>query len=125
MADVPGMRPAVFAGSYSGEFYALDARSGAVMWRHSGGGTISGAASLIGNVVYYSTLSKKTTTGLDARNGHVVWTFGRGAFNPAISDGRRLYITGYSSVYGFIPKSATAAKPASRGRRGGHKKSSR
>jgi outer membrane protein assembly factor BamB len=121
VAAVPGSRPAVFAGSYSGTFYALDARSGDVIWSHRAGGTISGAASLIGHIVYFSTLSHRTTTGLDARNGHVVWSFGRGAFNPAISDGRRLYITGYSSLYGFLPKSASGASQA---RRGARKKSS-
>jgi len=104
VAALPGMAPAVFTGSYDGHFYALDARTGKVLWKHSAGGTISGAPSLIGRVVYFSTLSKRTTTGLDARSGRVVWSFGRGAFNPAISDGLRLYITGYSSLYAFKPR---------------------
>jgi outer membrane protein assembly factor BamB len=95
------MRPAVFAGSYSGQFLALDARSGSVIWSYSAGGTISGAPSLIGNIVYFSTLSQRTTTGLNARNGRVVWKLNSGAFNPAISDGKRLYITGYSSLSAF------------------------
>jgi outer membrane protein assembly factor BamB len=101
VADVPGMRPAVFIGSYSGRFFALDARSGKVLWTHHAGGTISGAASVIGRFVYYSTLSRRRTYALDAHTGRVVWSLGRGAFNPAISDGKRLYITGYSTVYGF------------------------
>jgi hypothetical protein len=46
-------------------------------------------------------LSKRRTYALHARTGRVVWSLGRGAFNPAISDGTRLYITGYSSVYSF------------------------
>jgi outer membrane protein assembly factor BamB len=108
VATVPGMPPAVFAGSYSGKFYAFDARSGKVLWTRSAGGTISGAASVIGDVVYFSTLSHRSTTGLNARDGHVVWTFQRGSFNPAISDGRRLYIAGYSSLYAFQPLSAVA-----------------
>jgi outer membrane protein assembly factor BamB len=123
VADVPGMRPAVFAGSYSGKFYALDARSGNVIWVHRAGGKISGAASVIGTVVYFSTLSKRTTTGLDVRNGRPVWNFLRGAFNPAVSDGKRLYITGYSSIYAFRP--ANAPKTASRAPRAARKKSSR
>jgi outer membrane protein assembly factor BamB len=101
VASLPGMRPAVFAGSYSGQFLALDARSGSVIWSYSAGGTISGAPSLIGNIVYFSTLSQRTTTGLNARNGRVVWKLNSGAFNPAISDGKRLYITGYSSLSAF------------------------
>ena len=101
VANVPGMKPAVFIGSYSGRFMALDARSGKVIWTHHPGGTISGAPSVIGKVVYYSVLSKRRTYALDARTGRVLWSLGRGAFNPAISDGKRVYITGYSTVYAF------------------------
>jgi hypothetical protein len=33
-----------------------------------------------------------------------LWTIGRGAFNPAISDGVRVYITGYGTEYGFTTR---------------------
>jgi outer membrane protein assembly factor BamB len=122
VTDVPGMRPAVLTGSYSGKFVALDARSGDVLWTYKLKGKISGAPSVIGRIVYFSNLARRSTVGLDVRNGHVVFHFGRGAFNPAISDGRRLFLTGYSSLYGFLPKDA---KPASRAHRARHKKSSR
>jgi outer membrane protein assembly factor BamB len=101
VADVPGMKPAVFIGSYSGNFMALDARSGKPIWSKGGYGKISGAASVIGDVVYFSSVSKKRTWALGARSGKELWTLGRGAFNPAISDGIRVYITGYGSEYGF------------------------
>src|SRR4051794_7709557 len=101
VADVPGMRPALFIGSYSGKFSALDARSGKVIWSRGGYGKISGAASVIGDVVYFSSLSKRRTWALGSRSGRTLWSLGRGAFNPAISDGIRLYITGYGSEYAF------------------------
>jgi outer membrane protein assembly factor BamB len=101
VADVPGMKPAVFIGSYSGKFMALDARSGKVIWSKGGFGKISGAGSVIGNVVYFSSLSKRRTWALGALTGKTLWSIGRGAFNPAISDGIRVYITGYSTEYGF------------------------
>ena len=101
VAQVPGMKPAVFIGSYSGQFMALDARSGSVIWSKGGYGKISGAASVIGDVVYFSSLSARRTWALGAIGGRTLWTLGRGAFNPAISDGIRVYITGYSTVYGF------------------------
>lgn len=104
VADVPGMRPAVFIGSYSGRFMALDARSGDEIWSRPAGGNVSGAASVIGRVVYYSALSARRTYALSAKTGRVLWSLGRGAFNPAISDGIRVYITGYSSVYGFTTR---------------------
>ena len=128
VADVPGMPPAVFAGSYSGKFYAFDARSGKVLWTHQAGGKISGAASVIGGIVYYSNLGKRTTTGLDATTGNVAWSFSRGAFNPAMSDGKRLYITGYSSVYAFKNLSAARASRThrkARAKSGGRARSKR
>ena len=101
VAEVPGSKPAVYIGSYSGKFMALDARSGAVIWSRGGYGTISGAASVIGEVVYFSSLSRRRTWALGARTGRTLWSLGRGAFNPAISDGIRIYITGYGTQYAF------------------------
>jgi outer membrane protein assembly factor BamB len=124
VADVPGMKPAVFVGSYSGQFMALDARSGSVIWSRGGYGKISGAASVIGKLVYFSSLSARRTWGLSAKSGRTLWSLGRGAFNPAISDGIRLYITGYGSEYAFTtPKQAARDRAAQRARaRGATKK---
>jgi outer membrane protein assembly factor BamB len=99
---VKGMRPAVFIGSYGGRFAALDARTGGIIWSRGGYGTISGAASVIGRVVYFSSLSARRTWALSTKTGRVLWSIGKGAFNPAISDGKRLYITGYGSQYAFM-----------------------
>lgn len=119
VADVPGMKPAVFIGSYSGRFFALDARSGKVIWSRGGHGKISGAASVIGDLVYFSSLSRRRTWALNAKTGRPRWSLGRGAFNPAISDGIRIYITGYSSQYAFTTPERLARergdrKPAKR-----------
>ena len=103
---VKGMRPAVFIGSYSGRFAALDARSGGIIWSRAGYGKISGAASVIGHVVYFSSLSARRTWAVSAKTGRVLWSIGKGAFNPAISDGKRVYITGYGSQYAFTTPQA-------------------
>jgi len=104
VAQVPGGRPTVYAGSYSGIFYALDARTGRVRWSHDAKGKISGGATVVGDVVYFSNLGRKSTVGLGARTGRKVFEFGRGAYNPVVSDGRRVYLTGYSSLYALVPK---------------------
>ena len=104
VAQVPGGRPTVYAGSYGGTFYALDARTGRVRWSHRGKGRISGAATVVGDVVYYANLGKRRTIGLGARTGRKVFEFGRGSFNPVVSDGRRIYLTGYSSLYALTPR---------------------
>ena len=56
VATIPGLGPTLYVGSYDGNFYAFNAQSGAVRWRHPSGGRISGSSTVVGNVVYYSTL---------------------------------------------------------------------
>jgi outer membrane protein assembly factor BamB len=104
VARVKGTPPTVYIGSYDKNFYALDARSGKVRWKFDAKGRISGAPTVIGRVVYFSELENKTTSGIDVRTGRRVFKVSTGAFNPAISDGERLYITGYSSLLGFEPR---------------------
>lgn len=101
VAAVPGTRAAVYIGSYSGSFLALNARTGGLIWSRSGVGVVSGAPSVIGRIVYFSSLTGHRTYAVSAKSGRVLWTLDKGAFNPAISDGKRIYITGYGSEYAF------------------------
>jgi outer membrane protein assembly factor BamB len=106
VAQVPGGRPLVYIGSYSGRFYALDARSGAVRWSRGGNGRISGGATVIGDIVYYADLGNRRTIGLDARSGRKVYEHERGSYNPVVSDGETIYLTGYHALYGLRPLTA-------------------
>jgi outer membrane protein assembly factor BamB len=54
VAQVPGGKPTVYFGSYDGTFYAVDAQSGNVRWTYKDGGKISGGATVVGDIVYYS-----------------------------------------------------------------------
>jgi outer membrane protein assembly factor BamB len=98
VASVPGVGPTVYIGSYDGRFYAFDARSGGVRWAHNAGGKISGSAAVVGDLVFYSNLARRSSAALGTATGKVVWTNGHGGFNPVISDGHRLYFVGYSSL---------------------------
>ena len=98
-----GGRATVFAGSYDGNLYALEARTGSVRWTARGGGRISGGPTVIGDIVYFADLDSKSTYGVDARTGDRVFRRSRGAYNPVVSDGRRLYLTGYASVTALDP----------------------
>ncbi|MDQ6822726.1 MAG: PQQ-like beta-propeller repeat protein [Actinomycetota bacterium] len=100
---IPSIGPTVYEGSYDGNFYAFDARSGAIRWAHPAGGRISGSATIIGGVVYYSDLGSRTTTGLNARTGHTVFTFPDGAFNPVVAHPGVMYLSGYSMLYQMLP----------------------
>jgi outer membrane protein assembly factor BamB len=117
VAQVRNSKPTVYFGSYDGTFYALDARSGATRWTHRDGGKISGAATVVGDIVYYSNWGHRDTQGLWARSGKTAYWSGRGAFNPIVSDGQTIYITGFSSIAALQPKTkaeekATAARQA-------------
>jgi outer membrane protein assembly factor BamB len=103
-ADTPDTDPTVYFGSYGGSrFYALDARTGNERWSVDAGGPVIGAASLIGETVYFANLDTTETTGLNAANGDKVWSFHDGAYNPVVSDGKRIYLTGYKRIYALTP----------------------
>jgi outer membrane protein assembly factor BamB len=104
VADVPRVGPTVYIGSYDGTFYAYDANSGSVRWTHSAGGRIDGSATVLGNVVYYSSLGSNTTWGLDLRTGRQVFSFPDGEFSPVITDGKAVFVIGYSTIYQMLPK---------------------
>ena len=99
VASVGNAGPTVYIGSYDGKLYALNAKSGQVRWARNSGGRISGGPSVIGDLVFYSNLKRRSTAAVGARTGQLVWKTGRGGFNPAISDGRRIYLVGYSSLF--------------------------
>ena len=110
--DTPGLGPTVYLGSYDGNFYAFDAQSGAVRWQHNSGGKISGSATIVGDVVYYSDLANKTTSGLNIRTGRQVFSFPDGAFNPVVADPGAIYLIGYQTVYQMLPsRHARASAP--------------
>ena len=104
VAQVPGGKPTVYVGSYDSRFYALDAKSGKIRRKYKAPGRISGAATVVGDIVYFGDLRSRTTTGLGARTGRKVFRFGRGGFNPVVSDGRNLYVVGYASLSQLRPK---------------------
>ena len=87
-------------------------RSGAIRWTHGGGGRISGSATIVGDVVYYSNLGSKTTTGLDVRTGRRVFFFPDGAFNPVVCDYGAIYLSGYATLYQMLPKRPQPRQPA-------------
>jgi outer membrane protein assembly factor BamB len=119
VADTPGTPPTVYVGSSDKRFYALDARSGAVRWERYLNGVILGSASVIGQTAYVSVIGPNIGSfGFDTKRGKMVFEHELGEYNPAISDGQRLYLTGASSVRAFEPKEEKKGK---KGKRGGKK----
>ena len=115
VADPKGMPPAVFAGSFDRNVYAFNAKTGAQLWSAPAGGIVSGAGSVVGDVYYIATLSKRTY-GFNVRTGKRVFKFKTGQYNPVISDGRRIDLTGYSGVTALEPVRKKKAKGKRKGK---------
>jgi outer membrane protein assembly factor BamB len=104
VTNAPSLGPTIYLGSYDGTFYALNARSGQIAWKYEAGGRISGSATIIGHVVYFADLGKRRTYGLGISTGRVLFATDAGSFDPVISDGQNLYLTGYSSLNALVPR---------------------
>lgn len=103
VANTKHSPPTVFIGSFDGNVYALDAKDGSVRWSRSPGGQIIGSLSAIGDIVYVAEFTNKTTSGYMMRSGKRVFRYPYGTYTPVISDGRRIYLTGYSSITALRP----------------------
>jgi outer membrane protein assembly factor BamB len=95
--------PTVYIGSFDGNVYALDAKDGSVRWSQDAGGQIVGSLSAVGDIVYAAEFSGETTSGYMMRSGKRVFKYRYGTYTPVISDGRRIYLTGYSSITALQP----------------------
>ncbi len=101
--------PTVFIGSFDGNVYALDAKDGSLRWSRSAGGQVVGSLSAVGDIVYVAEFSNESTSGFMMRSGRRVFHYPKGTYTPVISDGRRIYLTGYSSITALQPHRAVVA----------------
>jgi outer membrane protein assembly factor BamB len=72
------------------------------------GERISGSPSVVGDVVYASTLARDPADGrtfaLDATTGRRLWTFPDGRYSPAVAVEGLLVLTGVRTLYGLVPR---------------------
>jgi outer membrane protein assembly factor BamB len=108
---VPGLGPTVYIGSYDGNLYAYNGLNGRVRWRHPAGGRIDGSATVLGNVVYYSDLGSNRSGGVNFRTGRQMFSFPDGEFTPVITDGKAVFLIGYSTIYQMLPRGSRAHAP--------------
>jgi outer membrane protein assembly factor BamB len=105
----------VYVGSYDHTFYAFDAQTGSRRWSRDVGHPISGASTVLDGLVYFSTCGScsqyesdpeaRHSYAVDARTGRFVWSFPDGEYSPVVSDGRRIYLMGFTTLYGLAAKS--------------------
>ena len=111
MANTRHSPPTVYIGSFDGNVYALDAKDGSLRWSRSAGGQVVGSLSAIGDIVYVAEFTNNTTSGFMMKSGRRVFKYGRGTYSPVISDGHRLFLTGYSSLTALQPYKLNAPWP--------------
>jgi outer membrane protein assembly factor BamB len=103
VATTSNTPPTVYIGSFDGNIYALNAKNGETSWSHSAGGQVVGSLSAVGNIVYVAEFTSGATNGYDMRTGKQVFHYKTGTYTPVISDGRRIYLVGYSSINALEP----------------------
>lgn len=101
--------PTVYIGSFDGNIYALNAKSGETRWERSAGGQVVGSLSAIGEIVYVAEFTNGSTNGYMMKSGRQVFHYKTGTYTPVISDGRRIYLVGYSSINALQPYKYKAA----------------
>ena len=99
----PGGKPTVFIGSYDGTFYALDARSGAVKWRHGPAARSPAARRCSATSSASATSGTASTLRLDTRTGKQVFGFRKGGYATLITDQKTLFLVGYGAMYALEP----------------------
>jgi outer membrane protein assembly factor BamB len=104
VTNAAGLGPTIYLGSYDGTFRALNARSGSVDWEFNAHGKISGSATIVGRTVYFADLATHTTYGLGISTGRKSFEMQTGAFDPVISDGKNVYLTGLTGLYALAPR---------------------
>jgi len=95
--------PTVYVGSFDGNVYALDAKDGEVRWSRSAGGSVIGSLSAVGEIVYLAEFTNGSTNGYEMKTGRQVFHYKTGTYTPVVSDGRRIYLVGYSSINALQP----------------------
>jgi len=79
---------------------------------------------VVGETVYVSVIGPNIGTfGYNVRRGKKVFYNDQGEYNPVISDGKRIYLTGASTIRAFEPKPPGHGKGEHRKKNRGHRKS--
>jgi hypothetical protein len=59
--------------------------------------------SVIGRIAYWADLDSKATFGANVRSGKLVFRRRGGTYNPVVSDGKSIYLTGYNTISALEP----------------------
>jgi len=91
----------VYFGSRDHNVYALDASTGAKLWKYTTAGEVESSPAVANGMVYVG--SYDTVYGLNARNGHLLWSYQTGFIysSPSVLNGVVYIGSEDGSVYAF------------------------
>src|SRR5712691_11691320 len=101
----------VIVGYWDGRLLALDPATGPCGGASTRMGPIKAGAALagrnaptvLGSLVYFSSYESnrnaRRTFAVDAVTGRLAWSVPDGEYSPVVSDGIRVYLTGYTTLY--------------------------
>ena len=81
----------------------VHAKDGGVRWTQDMGGRVIGSVVVIGETVYVAEFDDTNIYGFRLRDGKKKFGYHTGAYMPGITDGRRFYLVGYSSIHALDP----------------------
>lgn len=99
----------IFTTDYSGDFWRIDAATGAVQWHiHTATPSLSSPV-VLGHEVYFATAGATPTThgaiwGYRLADMRLVWYFQDGKYSPAEPVGNRILVCGFGTLYMFHQK---------------------
>jgi outer membrane protein assembly factor BamB len=103
VAKVPGTPPTVYIGSENGRLFALAVEGGKERWHREVGGPVPGTASVIGDTVFTSSFETRKSVGFDVHTHERDFALPSAGYSPVVSDGQRLYVAGYYTLYALEP----------------------
>ena len=109
VANTKHTAPTVYIGSFDGDVYALNAKNGETRWQRSAGGQVVGSLSAVGDIVYVAEFTHGSTNGYMMRSGRQVFHYKTGTYSPVISNGKQIFLVGYSSINALQPYKYKAA----------------
>ena len=114
VADVPGLGPTVYIGSYDGDFYAFSAihRRRPVESRGRRPDRRFGHRHRERRLLLEPRLEHHR--GLNWRSGRQVFSFPDGEFTPVITDGKVVFLIGYSTIYQMVRSAERTRRPVHR-----------
>ena len=103
----------VFVGGTDGTLHAFRSTSGRLLWKRRVGGRILGAALVVGDLVFFSTLDRWTYAARTV-DGRIVWRRRMGQYAPGIATDRHYYFSLNGLLVAFRGARSAPERPVAR-----------